>query len=402
MLTEIAVRAARPKEKPYKVMDKRGLHLLVKPNGARLWRFRYWHNKVEKALALGVFPDVGLKRAREKRDDARKLLADGIDPSAERKAAKAAVGGAFRLLAEEWFAKQTHLAPSTRKKNGGELRALYKAFGSRPLPSVTAPELLAVVRGIEARGTRETAHRVCSIFSRIARYAIATGRAERDVSADLRGALAAVVVTHHPAITDPKAIGPLLRALDGYEGQPATTHALRLAPLVFLRPGELRAAKWSEFDLNAAEPVWRVPAERMKMKEMHIVPLSRQAVALLRELQVHTGGGELTFPGLGSEVRPISENTINAALRRLGYSKKEMTGHGFRTTASTLLNEQGWHPDLIELQLAHAERNKVRAAYNKAQRLGERRKMMQAWADYLDGLRAGDKKVVGKKRAKRA
>lgn len=220
------------------------------------------------------------------------------------------------------------------------------------------------------------------------RYAVATGRAERDPSRDLQGALAPVVTTNHAAITEPRKIGELLRAIDGYAGQPSTAFALRLAPLTFVRPGELRAARWSEFELNAAEPQWRIPAERMKMGEQHIVPLSHQAVAILRELQLLTGGSEYLFPSLRTTKRPISDNTVNAALRRLGYSHDEMTGHGFRAMASTCLNEQGWHPDLIELQLAHAERDKVRAAYNRAERLAERRKMVQSWADYLDALRA--------------
>lgn len=251
---------------------------------------------------------------------------------------------------------------------------------------------------MEARGIHDTAHRTRSACSRIFRFAVATGRAERDVTVDLRGALAPVQRRHRAAIIDPTQIGELLRAIDGYTGQATTHAALTLAPLVFVRPGELRAAEWKEFSLDASEPEWRIPGERMKMGEPHIVPLSRQAVEVIRSIQPVTGGGRYLFPSLNTPLRPISENTINAALRRLGYSSDDMTGHAFRSMASTCLNEQGWHPDLIELQLAHAERNKIRAAYNRASRLAERRKMMQAWADYLGGLRVGNN-VVGIKRS---
>ena len=245
------------------------------------------------------------------------------------------------------------------------------------------------MRRIEARGAHETTHRAKQRCGQIFRYAIATGRAERDITADLRGALAPVVSKNRAALTDPAHVGELLRAIDGYHGSPRTAYALKLASRTFVRPGELRYAEWCEIDLEGAE--WRIPAKRMKMGELHIVPLSRQVVELLRELHSITGRGKYLFPSLQTSLRPISENTVNVALRRLGYSKDEMTGHGFRAMASTLLNEQGWHPDLIELQLAHAERNKVRAAYNRAQRLPERRKMMQVWADYLQALTTGAK-----------
>jgi integrase len=262
---------------------------------------------------------------------------------------------------------------------------LFPRIGRRPIREVTPPELLAALRKIEARGHHETAHRAKQKCGQVFRYAIATGRAERDISADLRGALVPVVSRNHASLTDPAEVGALLRAIDGYEGQPITAAALKLAPLVFVRPGELRGARWAEFDLDGAE--WRIPAERMKMGEQHIVPLARQTVTILRELKALTSFGEYVFPSLLTLTRPMSNNTINTALRRLGYTKEQMTGHGFRSMASTLLNEHGFPPDVIEPQLAHAERNKVRAAYNKAQRLVERRKMMQAWADYLDGLR---------------
>jgi integrase len=274
---------------------------------------------------------------------------------------------------------------------------VFPYIGKHPIEALKAADVLKVLRRIESRGTHETAHRVRSLCGRVFRYAVATGRAERDPTADLKGALAPANNENFAAITDPAKVGQLLRAIDGYVGQPTVHAALKLAPLVFVRPGELRAAEWSEFDLDGAE--WRIPAERMKAGELHIVPLSSQALEIIADLQLITGDGKYLFPSLRTTSRPISDGTINAALRRLGYSAEEMTGHGFRTMASTLLNEKGWHPDLIELQLAHKDRNKVRAAYNRAERLAERRKMMQSWADYLDGLKAGGKVANIKKRA---
>lgn len=393
MLTETAIRAAKATEKPAKLFDAGGLYLLLNPQGSRLWRLKYRVHGKEKLLAIGAYPDVSLKRAREKRDEARRLLADGIDPSAQRKAEKLAHAETFETLATEWLNLQRkRFSQSSLEKAEWMFNDLLNPFlGSKPITTITAPEILAVLRKIEARGKHETAHRLRQRCGQVFRYAVATGRALRDPTVDLRGALAPIVVAHRAAITEPKRIGELLRAIDDYQGQPGTAAALKLAPLVFARPGELRAAEWSEFTLEGKDPEWRIPAERMKMREMHLVPLSRQAVVVLRELEAHTGDGKYLFPSLRTASRPISENTVNAALRRLGYSKDDMTGHGFRAMASTCLNEQGWHPDLIELQLAHAERNKVRAAYNRAERLSERRKMMQAWADYLDGLRAGAK-----------
>jgi integrase len=292
-------------------------------------------------------------------------------------------------LALEWHCK---FKPGWTEKHAGRMlarleRDVFPWLGSRPVNEINAPELLAVVRRIEKRGALDVAHRVLGYCGQIFRYAIATGRGERDISADLRGALPPVRSKHHASITDVKAVGALLRAIDGYEGHFITRCALRLAPLVFVRPGELRAAEWRELDLDTAE--WRIPGSRMKMRAVHIIPLSQQAVAILRELHPLTGRGKYVFPSLRSGERPMSENTVNAALRRLGYDKGEMTGHGFRSMASTLLNEQGWHHDAIERQLAHAERDAVRGAYNYAEHLPERRKMMQAWASYLDGLREG-------------
>jgi integrase len=332
---------------------------------------------------------VPLKRAREKRDEARRLIADEIDPSAERKARRAAMLVTFQGVAQEWLDLQSKsLAPETISILGARLNSgLHPYLGTRPMTSITAQELLSALRRIEARGRHETAHRVRALAGRVFRYAVATGRAQHDVAADLKDALAPVKSKNFASVTDPIRVGELMRAIEGYSGHPVTALALKLAPLVFVRPGELRQAEWSEFDLESAE--WRIPAARMKMRELHIVPLADQSITLLQELQPFARGGRYVFPSLRSRDRPMSNNTINGALRRLGYSTEEQTGHGFRTMASTLLNEQGFPPDVIELQLAHAERNKVRAAYNKAQRLPERRKMMQAWADYLDGLRAG-------------
>jgi integrase len=386
-LTVAAIQGAKPHQKAYKLFDGGGLFLLIHPNGGRYWRLKYRIHGREKLLALGTFPDVTLAKARARRDEARKLVADKADPAIAKQAEKAAGGDTFRVLALEWLSKQSLARATLDKATWIFEQLLFPELGDRPIRVINAPDILAVLRKIEARGAVETAHRAKQRASQVFRYAIATGRATHDPAADLRGALTPKDVEHRAAITEPKRVGELLRAIDGYVGQPSTHYALKLAPYVFVRPGELRAAEWSEFDLERAE--WRIPAERMKMGEMHIVPLAPQAVDILRAIQPLTGSGRFLFPSLRTVSRPISEGTVNAALRRLGFSKEDMTGHGFRTMASTLLNEQGWHPDLIELQLAHAERNKVRAAYNRAQRLDERRKMMKAWADYLDGLRAG-------------
>jgi integrase len=345
----------------------------------------------EKSLSLGIYPDVPLTLARDRREEARQLLAKGIDPGAKRQAEKVSRKDTFEAIALEWLALQEKkLGSATLKKAQWIFENLiFPKLGKRPISKITAPDLLGALRRIEARGAHETTHRAKQRCGQIFRYAIATGRAERDITADLRGALAPVVSKNRAALTDPAHVGELLRAIDGYHGSPRIALALKLAARTFVRPGELRYAEWCEIDLDGAE--WRIPGERMKMRELHIVPLARQVIELLRELHSITGRGKYLFPSLQTSLRPISENTVNVALRRLGYSKDEMTGHGFRAMASTLLNEQGWHPDLIELQLAHAERNKVRAAYNRAQRLPERRKMMQAWADYLQALTTGAK-----------
>jgi integrase len=391
MLTDTAVkaaiRAAQSAQKPLKRFDQGGLFLLATANGSGLWRFKYMFDGREKLIGLGKVPDVSLKQARERRDAARKLVADNIDPSAAKQAAKAARADSVEAVAREWLAAQKKLEPETIKAHTQRLEDyIFPLIGNRPIASVEPPDLLAALRRIEHKGLHDTASRTLALSGRVWRYAIATGRAKRDITRDLQGALVPAKPEHHAAIVDPKAVGELLRAL-------------KLAPMLFVRPGELRAAEWSEIDLDAAAPAWRIPAEKMKMRDTHVVPLARQAVELLRELRT-LSTGRLLFPSLRTSARPMSENTVNAALRRLGYSGDMQTGHGFRTIGSTMLNELGWHPDLIELQLSHQERNKVRAAYNRAQRLDERRKMMQAWADHLDVLRAGgDSKIVPIRRA---
>lgn len=374
-----------------------GLCIEVRPDGGRSWRYRYRFAGNARMLSLGTYPQVSLAEARKRRDEARAVLQTGRDPSSERKAdklrVKLSVENTFGAIAREWLEQQRgKLADITYQKSEWLFSFVMPALDARPIAAITAPEILAILRGIEARGRRETAHRVKQRVGQVFRYAIATGRAERDPSSDLRGALSPVVTTSRAAVTDPNDVADLLCAIDEYQGQPATKAALRLAPLVFARPGNLRAMEWSELSLDAAE--WRIPAHKMKVREPHVVPLAKQAVAMLLELHPLTGRGRYVFPSLRTGNRPMSENTINAALRRLGYDKETMTGHGFRALASTRLNEMGWAPDVIERQLAHAERNKVRAAYNRASYMGERRKMMQAWADYLDTLRASHSNVV--------
>ncbi len=389
MLTDTELKRLKPREKPYKLADERGLYVMVMPDGALWWRFRYGYAGREKLISFGTYPDTSLKLARQKRDTARSELAAGIDPSAKRQAEKLARADTFEAVAREWLAlREEKLAENTLDKATWTFETfVFPHIGSRPIGQIVPADLLKLLRRIESRGKHETAHRTRQRCSQVFRFAVASGRASRDPAADLKGALAPVKVESHAAIVEPKRIGELLRAIDGYQGQPAAMAALKLAPLVFVRPGELRGAEWSEFDLEAGE--WRIPANRMKMREPHLVPLSSQAIAILKELQKHTSERRLLFPSLRSKDRPMSDNTLNAALRRLGYAGDEHTAHGFRSTASTRLNELGFPPDVIELQLAHAERNKVRAAYNRAERLDERRKMMQAWADYLDGLKSG-------------
>jgi integrase len=398
MLNDTRVRNAKRADRPFKLSDSGGLYLLVQPNGSKLWRLAYRFSGKQKTLAIGIYPTITLKFAREKRDEARRLLADNIDPSTQRRLDKlsAATGNTFRAVAEELLLKleREGRAEVTLAKKRWLLEFAFAAIGERPVAKITAPEVLSVLRKVEARGRYESARRLRSTCGMVFRYAIATGRAERDPSVDLRGALTAPKVTHRAAVVDPAGIGALLRAIEDYDGLPLTKAALKLAPLVFVRPGELRKAEWAEFDLEHAE--WRIPAEKMKMRRLHRVPLSKQALAIIRDLQAFRRGGRWLFPSVLSTSRPMSENTLNAALRRLGYSKEQMTAHGFKGMASSRLNEMGcWSPDAIERQLAHQESDDVRRAYmHAAEFWPERVKMMQTWADYLGELRGSGKVVL--------
>jgi integrase len=391
-LTGLQVKRAKATGKPYKLSDGSGLFLLVQPNGAKYWRMDYGFAGKRKTLALGVYPNVSLSDARTRRDDARKLLANDTDPGAVKQAKKAAVvalaENSFEVVAREWLAKF-----SKNWKESHTLTILVRLvndvfpwLGSRPIGEIDAPELLAVLRRVESRGALDTAHRVGAICGQVFRYAIATGRAQRDPSADLRGALPPHKGKHLAAITEPVKIGQLMRDIDGYSGTFIVRCAFKLAPLVFLRPIELTGAEWAEIDLDKAE--WRIPEGKMKMQKLHIVPLSTQAVALLREIKPLTGTGQYVFPSVRTSTKPMARNTILAAIRSLGYTPDEMTSHGFRHMASTLLNEQGFNADAIERQLAH-KASGVRATYNAAEYLPERRRMMQHWADYLEGLAKG-------------
>lgn len=390
-LTDTAIRNAKPGAKAAKLFDGGGLFLLVTPGGGKWWRFKYRFHDKEKLLSLGVYPDVGLKDARLHRDAARKLLADGIDPGENRKAQKSArtdrAANSFEVIAREWYAKH---APNWAEHHGDRIirrfeRDIFPWIGGQAIADVNAPALLAVVQRIEKRGALETAHRALSNCGQVFRYAVATGRAERDPSHDLRGALPSVKGKHFAATTDPKRLSELLRMMDSYQGTFTVSCALRLAPLVFVRPGELRKAEWADIDLEKAE--WRYTVT--KTNTPHIVPLARQALAILHELEPLTGRGRFVFPGARSQDRPMSDNAILAAMRRLGIGKDEMSGHGFRAVARTILDEVlGVRPDFIEHQLAHAVRDPNGRAYNRTAHLAERRKMMQTWADYLDGLKA--------------
>lgn len=394
-LTDTKIRNLKPREKQYKVSDGKNLFLVITPAGGKYWRFKYLFASKEKLLALGVYPEVSLALARERRDDARQQLADGNDPSfvkqIKQRAKRQAALNSFEDVAREWHAK--FLSKWTRGHANTILNRLEKNIfpwiGNHPISEVTPMELLRLMRQIESRGAKETAHRVLQICGQVFKFAIVTSRAENDPTAALKGALAPVQTKHHASITDPQEIAKLLRTIEGYKGFFITKCALRLSPLLFVRPGELRKAEWSEINFDTSE--WRIPAAKMKMKSLHIVPLSKQALAILEELHPLTGDGTYVFPGVINPDRPMSDNTVTAALRRLGYTSDEMTAHGFRSMACTLLNEQGWNRDAIERQLAHAERSNVRAAYNYAEYLPERKKMMQAWADYLKNL---NKKVA--------
>jgi integrase len=391
-LTAIEVSKTRATDRPQKLADGGGLYLLVQPNGAKYWRLDYRFAGKRKTLAVGVYPDVSLSDARERREAARKVLANGADPSAVKKAQKAAVmslaANSFEIVAREWLSKfsKNWKESHTRTISVRLINDVFPWLGARPIGEINAPELLAVLRRIESRGALDAAHRVSAICGQVFRYAIATGRAQRDPSADLKGALPAHRGKHLAAITEPVKIGKLMRDIEGYRGSFTVKCAFRLAPLVFVRPVELSRAEWAEIDLDKAE--WRIPADKMKMKALHIVPLPTQAVAILRELYPLTGTGKYLFPNVRTSTLPMAGNTILAAIRSMGYTSTEMTAHGFRHMASTLLNEQGFNADAIERQLAH-KASGVRATYNAAEYLPERRRMMQQWADYLDGLKAG-------------
>lgn len=393
-LSETSIKAAKPREASYKLADGDGLHLHVTPEGGRWWRYRYRWKGREQTLSLGVYPEISLKVARERCFTARQQRAHGVKPAANWRPAQADASRTFRMVADDWLAMRNRevtageLSHETVERDRRQLtRWVYPELGTRPIAEVTTRELLDALKKVEAEGKHDTAHRTRETCERVFRYAkrykyVADNPADAEL---FEGALASRATKNFAAITDPKKVGALLRAIDGFDGQPATLAALKMAPYVFTRPGELRAAEWNEIDLKGAE--WRIPAARMKMKDAHVVPLARQVVKILRELHPLTGRGKFLFPAIGSGERPLSNGTLNAALRRLGYSSDEHTPHGFRSMASTLLNEQSFPPDIIELQLAHKERNEVRSIYNRATRLDERRKMMQKWADYLDKLR---------------
>ncbi|MCY0858094.1 tyrosine-type recombinase/integrase [Cupriavidus sp. D39] len=400
-LTDTAIKNAKPGEKPVKLYDADGLLLWIAPSGGKWWRLKYRLGGKEKMLSLGTYPEVGLREARERRDEARRRLADGIDPSAHRKAAKSTKApreaNSFELVAREWHAKYA----STWSASHGVriLRRLeanaFPWIGGKPTADLKPADVLEVLRRVERRGTLETAHRLRDNIGQAMRYAVATGRAERDITADLRGALPPVQKRHFAAITEPAKVGELLRAIDGYTGTFPVACALKLAPLLFQRPGELRLAEWPEFDLDGA--TWEIPAGRMKRTKQgkaegaaHIVPLPSQAVAILRELHALTGTGRYVLPGVRSPSRPMSDNTINAGLRRMGYDNETMTGHGFRAMARTILDEVlAFPPAIIEAQLAHAVKDPLGRAYNRTAHLPQRREMMQRWADYLEGIKRG-------------
>lgn len=391
-LTDTAIRNSKPKAKPYKVTDSQGLYLLVNPKGSKLWRLKYRMNGVERKLALGSYPEITLAEARAARDAARKQLAHSIDPnSAKRQArieASIRASNSFSSVAEELIEKKTRegLAEPTLEKMRWFVKLLGTDFGKRPITEITPQELLHELRKHERRGRLETANLLRSFASRVFRYAVATARAERDPAQLLIGALTTAKVKHFPAITDPTTFGALLRAIEDYQGDPAVMYALKLTPHVFQRPGELRQLEWTEVNFDKA--VWIIPEEKMKMRQPHSVPLSRQALAILSDMRSLSGSGRYAFPSIRTRARPISDNTINAALRRMGYSKDQMTAHGFRTSASSLLNESGkWNPDAIERALAHMVAGSVRRIYNQSAYWRERVEMAQWWSDYLDQLR---------------
>lgn len=387
-LSDAKIRNAKPSTKPYKMADGDGMFLLITPSGSKYWRLKYFFAGKERLLALGVYPEVTLTDARERRSQARKMLATGKDPNDAKKEVRrlteSTAANRFEAVSREWYQKRKHeWAPITAEVALARLeRHILPKLGNRPIADINAPEVLAMLRVVEDRGTLETARRVMNICGQVFMYAVATGRVERNPVPDLRGALKAPVVKHY-SFLQASDLPQYLKRLEAYDGSPQTKLALRLLLLTFVRTIELRGAKWTEIDLDKAE--WRLPAERMKMKEQHLVPLSRQAISVFREMQLHSGNREFVFPNQQNPAKFMSENTMLYALYRMGYHSRT-TGHGFRSTASTILNEHEFRADVIERQLAHSERNSVRAAYNHAQYLPERRKMMQWWADYLDEI----------------
>ncbi len=390
-LTDTRIRTLKFTGKPAKYADGGGLHLYVSSSGKKLWRMTYYYEKKEKVLSFGEYPVISLENARAKRLDTKQLLAQGIDPGAQKKAIKEAqrseVNDTFQTIAKEWH--ETRTSDFTEKHRGTVMyrmeKYIFPFIGGEHIARMEAPDILAVVKPLEHKGQNETARRILQIISQVYRYAVVTGRAKRNPATDLHGALRPRKVVHRAAITEPAKVAQLLRNCDSYEGYFPIICALRLAPLVFVRPTELRAAEWSEFNFESKE--WRIPAQRMKMKQMHIVPLAKEAMAILEELHAYSGSGKYLFPSIRTETRPLSDATLLNALRRMGYAKDEMCTHGFRSIASTLLNELGYNRDWIERQLAHGERNDVRAAYNYAEYLPERRRMMEEWADYLTNLK---------------
>lgn len=393
-LTDVAIRSAKPRSAPYKLGDSGGLYLLITPSGSRLWRLKYRRDSREKVLAIGPYPAVTLAEAREKREEAKALLARGGDPSQAKQEARreseASGANIFRRIAAEYVGKlrREGRAAATLTKAAWVLSLVDSAIGSRPVREIRPPEILDALRPIEQKGHHETARRARSTIGAVFRFATATARADTDPTYALRGALVSPKVHHRAAILDPAALGALLRAVEGFTGQPTTKAALQLMAILFPRPGELRLAHWPEFDFEKA--VWVIPGERTKMHRPHHVPLPRHALAILAGLREITGKGKWVFPSVRTMARPISENTLNAALRRLGYSKDEATAHGFRASAATLLNESGkWNPDAIERELAHVEGNDVRRAYTRGEHWDERVAMMQWWEDYLLTLQNG-------------
>lgn len=390
MLTDTKIRALKPRERSYRTADANGLCLEVRPSGAKVWRYRYRHAGQPSMITLGEYPTMGLAEARAERERLRALVRSGANPAHAARIERAAKAeeaattfGAIGLELLEKRAKEG-LTPQSLKRERRLIEKDMAGVCDLPIASITAPLLLEALRKLERRGVIETAHRARAHAGRVFRYAIATGRAERNPAADLTGALEQPRTIHFAALTEPVKIGELLRVIDAYQGAPVTIAALKLAPLVFVRPGELRSAKWADIDLDSAQ--WRYTAS--KTRTPHIVPLATQAVEILRELQPLTRRSEYVFPSVRGASRPMSENTINVALRTMGYDGRAMTGHGFRAMARTVLDEVlGFRPDYIEHQLAHAVRDPLGRAYNRTAHLTERKKMMQAWADYLDGLR---------------